>query len=83
MAQKSPQQQTKSNNDTNIGLSLYALCKTMTFPLLTSFYTLIKLPIHELADMVEVFANETHDNGGESIIYENGERIKEIEVLRR
>lgn len=55
----------------------------MTFPLLMSFDALISLPLDELLDIVEVFDYENTNENGESIVYENGEKIIERVGMRR
>jgi hypothetical protein len=57
----------------------------MTFPLLMSFDALISLPLDELIDIIEVFKfeKENGENKGESIVYENGEKIIERVGMRR
>lgn len=73
-----------SNEETTIADSLYSLCKSMTFPLLMSFDSLIKLDLEDLVDIVEVFAREQNgQEGGARTVYENGEKIIEYRGVRR
>jgi hypothetical protein len=72
-----------SNEELTIADNLYALCKSMTFPLLMSFNELIHLDLEELVDIIEVFSNENSTTGGTHTIYENGEKITVIEGARR
>ena len=74
---------TDNESDLSIADSLYRLCKTMTFPLLMSFDALISLPMDELIDIIEVFNFENKNEQGESIVYENGEKIIERVGMRR
>lgn len=72
-----------SNEETTIADSLYSLCKSMTFPLLMSFKELINLDLEDLVDIIEVFSNESSENGGTYTTYENGEKITVIKGARR
>lgn len=71
-------------SDITIADSLYLLCKTMTFPLLMPFDKLIKMPLDELIDILEVFQLENTKSRKEGLVkYENGNRIIEKVGMRR